>query len=260
MKTFSLLVLLIIAFAFESCNKKPTDNTSKANSITTNSSTLNIPKEPLPSVNLKANMDDEIPDTLVFNEKDAKYRLLENRPNFSFAIQRLDNTHWQTLDTFNRPQELSVSDWNKDGCSDIAMTQRWHIDMALFNPSKNSFDTPFDIGEKDGAFLLDDKKQLYYSMLTNKFEDEHSRLFSIENYHQILRGYIQGYVGDIVHKDKPQGVYVYKFKDNTLADSQLYDPTNLELIEQFTLEQYKKINTSKYLFYKQYWEKNANKF
>ena len=99
-------------------------------------------------------------------------------------------------------------------------------------------------------------------MLTNKFQDEQSQLFIIENYRPILRGYIQGFVGDeeYSNRDKPRGVYVYKIKNNTLQNDKLYENDNLKLIDKFEMEQYTILNTSQYAFYKQYWEKNVTKF
>jgi hypothetical protein len=230
----------------------------------TTSNTANTPKKDTlsPTQPFQVDLDNEVPDTSNFNENGFKFRLLEDTANYRYAIERLENTQWKTLDSFDRPRVLGMEDWNKDGYLDISMGQKWNINMALFNPTKNAFEKPFDIGEPNGAFLLDAKKQLYYSMLTNKFEDEHSQLFTIENYRQILRGYIEGYVGDeeYASRNKPRGVYVYKFKNNTLPEEKLYEEANVVLVEKFTLDQYHKINTSPYLFYKQYWEKNASKF
>ena len=251
MKT-NFLFALITLFIFTNCKQTTSQTAEKTATI----------QEPVIQMPLVANFGDEKPDTLLFREKDKTFRLLEDTANFRYAIQRMDHAIWQTLDSVDRPRGLSVDDWNKDGYADILLAQRWVIDLMLYNPNTNTFEKPFDIGEPDGAFLLDTTKKLYYSILTNKFQDEQSQLFIIENYRPILRGYIQGFVGDeeYSNRDKPRGVYVYKIKNNTLQNDKLYENANLQLIDKFEMEQYTILNTSQYAFYKQYWEKNVTKF
>ena len=250
--TNKLIATVFILFLFVQCQQphsKPVEKVS-----------LDKPQD---TTVLVGNFHDSIPDTLVFHAKDKTFRLLEDTVNFRYAIERMDNTVWHTLDSLDRPRMLRIEDWNKDGFVDILMEQRWHVDLRLYNPFTYTFEKPFDVGEPDGAFLLDTTAQVYYSMLTNKFEDEQSRLFIIDNYIPVLRGYMEGLVGSDEYslREKPKGIYVYKFKNNTLAMDLLYSDSNLILVEKFTIKQYKAVGGSTpYLFYKQYWEKNAKKF
>lgn len=254
MKTTPLCALVAIIIMSSCTQVAPPSNAPAASAA--------VLKDSIPFKPLIANFEDELPDTLSFSGNGLKIRLLEDTANYRYAIQRMENNQWLTLDSFDKPRDLSVDDWNKDGCPDILMGQKWHIDLALFNPTKSAFEKPFDIGEPDGLFVVDSAKHLYYSMLTNKFNDEHSRLFTIENYRQVLRGYIQGYVSEEEFKgrENPNGVFVYKFKNNQLPEEKLYEDENLQQVDKFTMKQYKALNTSQYQFYKQYWEKNTAKF
>jgi hypothetical protein len=252
----TLLGSLVLVLCFIQCKQPESASTLTASQQDSVARNTILPQP------ISVDLEDTKPDTLVFKQKEATYRLLDDTVNYRYAIQRLENTEWQTLDSFERPRGLEVKDINQDGFYDILMQQRWHVDMALFNPISKIFEKPFDIGEPDGFFLIDEKQQLYASVLTNKFEDIHSRLFSFENYRPILRGYIQGFVGDetFSNREKPRGVYVCKFINTAISEDSLYEESNLQLIEKFTLKDYNKENKSVYGFYKSYWLKNAANF